>query len=63
MIFYPKFKFYIPDIFNYRIKKYYQEIPKKGSLKEDEVTDVLKRILKKSIRVSFNKYKKTWKKE
>ena len=60
MIFYQKFEFYIPEIiFNYRIKKYYPEIAKKGSLKEDEVTDVLKRILKKSIRVSFNKYKKT----
>ena len=40
------------------LKKYYPEIAKKGSLKEDEVTDVLKRILKKSISVSFIKYKK-----
>lgn len=57
IIFCPKFKFYIPEYSIIEIKKYYPEIAKKGSLKEDDVNEILKRILKNSIFIPFNKYK------
>ena len=57
ILFSPKFKFYLPEYSLTELKKYYTEISKKSNLKESEINDLLKRILKKSVIVPFNKYK------
>lgn len=57
ILFSPKFKFYLPEYSLTELKKYYKEISKKSNLIESEINDLLKRILKKSIIVPFNKYK------
>ncbi len=57
ILFSPKLTFYLPEYSLIELKKYYTEISKKSNLMESEINDLLKRILKKSIIVPFNKYR------